>query len=117
MRPFSTALAFAVSLLLLAGTVLAAPPPPPPPHGHGLRPDGPPPERRNRPATPFAIPAGPMTLDEAVRKVQRRTDGRILDARTVERDGRTIYRIKVLTNDNRVRVLRFDASGGASEEE
>lgn len=54
---------------------------------------------------------GPVTLslDEAVAEARARTGGRILSAEPVEADGRRGYRIKVLTPDQRVRVIHLDA--------
>ncbi len=49
------------------------------------------------------------SLDEAVEQVRRRTGGRILNAQTVKQNGTRIHRIKVLTPDNRVRILRIEA--------
>lgn len=48
------------------------------------------------------------SLDEAVRIVQRQTDGRILSAEQVRRGNRIIYRIKVLTPKGHVRVITID---------
>ena len=89
---------------------LRKPPPPPPPrhrdHERGdrdrleRRHDEP--ERRVR----TLRPAKEMGLEAAVRRVRKQTDGRILSARTVERDGKIIHRIKVLTSDNKVRIIR-----------
>lgn len=63
---------------------------------------------RHAPKHIVIIPARNLSLDEAVRRVRKR-GGRILDARTVERKGRVFHRIKVLTRDKRVRVIRFAA--------
>lgn len=50
-----------------------------------------------------------MTLDQAVRKVRRETNGRILSAKTVtNKEGDTVHRIKVLTPDNRVVIYEID---------
>lgn len=54
---------------------------------------------------------GRITLDQAVRRIQRQTDGRILSARSVHEKGRTVYRIKVLTRRQRVRTYTVDAGG------
>ena len=66
-------------------------------------------EARHAPKHIVVIPARKLSLDEAVRRVRKRTGGRILDARTVERKGRVFHRIKVLTRDKRVRVIRIAA--------
>ncbi|MCW8973863.1 MAG: hypothetical protein OQL05_11405 [Gammaproteobacteria bacterium] len=49
-----------------------------------------------------------LSLDQAVRQVRRETGGRILSARTVEKGGVTLHRIKVLTPDNRVIIYEID---------
>jgi len=51
-----------------------------------------------------------MSLDQAVKKVQRETGGRILSAETQGKAGQREHRIKVLTPDKRVRVVRIPAS-------
>jgi len=55
---------------------------------------------------------GGMSLDEAVARVRRQTDGKILSAETLRRDGRLVHRIKVLTRDGRVERLTIDAQSG-----
>lgn len=45
------------------------------------------------------------TLQQAVAKVRRSIDGKILSARTVRRGNRYVHRIKVLTKGGRVRVI------------
>ncbi|MAT66212.1 MAG: hypothetical protein CMN57_11280 [Gammaproteobacteria bacterium] len=55
--------------------------------------------------------SGDAGLDRAVAEVERRTGGRVLSARRVQRDGRPAYRIKLLTRDGHVRVIWQDASG------
>lgn len=54
-----------------------------------------------------------MSLNEAVRQVQRETGGRVLSADTVSQGGRTVHRIKVLTPAGQVRVVTIDAQSGA----
>lgn len=56
----------------------------------------------------FATTAIAMNLDQAVEQVRRDTGGRILSADTESDDGRGVHRIKVLTPDRRVRVIRID---------
>jgi len=48
-------------------------------------------------------------LDEAVRRVQRETGGRILSAEAVQGPGAPAYRIKVLLPSGRVRVIVVDS--------
>jgi len=56
---------------------------------------------------------GGMSLNEAVRQVQRNTGGRVLSAETHRQGGRTVHRIKVLTPSGHVRVYNIDAQSGA----
>lgn len=56
-----------------------------------------------------SVPAqAAMSLNQAVRVVQQRTDGRILAAETVRRGDRLVHRIKVLTAKGHVRVIEID---------
>lgn len=52
------------------------------------------------------------TLDEAVVIVKESVGGEVLRAVAREKDGRTIYEIRVLTADGLVRNLIFDAENG-----
>lgn len=47
-------------------------------------------------------------VDESVRRVERQTGGEVLRAEPMQRDGREVYRLKVLTADGRVRVVQDD---------
>lgn len=49
------------------------------------------------------------SLTDSVRRVERQTGGQVLSAEPVQRDGRQVNRVKVLTNDGRVRVMQVDA--------
>jgi uncharacterized membrane protein YkoI len=53
-----------------------------------------------------------ISLDEAVSRVRRQSDGRILSAETVRSDGRRVHRIKVLSRDGRVSRVDIDADTG-----
>ncbi len=53
-----------------------------------------------------------ISLDEAVSKVRRQTNGKILSAETVVVEGRNVHRIKVLTQKGRVQRLQVDAQSG-----
>ena len=53
-----------------------------------------------------------ISLDEAVSRARRQTDGKILSAETVRKNGRRVHRIKVLTPDGRVRRVQIDAGSG-----
>jgi len=50
-----------------------------------------------------------MSLEQAVAQVQRETNGRILTAETVNRNGHPVHRIKVLLPNGNVRVIHVDA--------
>jgi uncharacterized membrane protein YkoI len=52
---------------------------------------------------------GGSSLDQAVEQVRRETGGRILSAETVRQNGKQVHRIKVLTRDRRVKVIRVPA--------
>lgn len=52
---------------------------------------------------------GGISLDQAVEQVREQTGGRILAAQTVREDGHRVHRIKVLTPDHKVRVIRIRA--------
>lgn len=47
-------------------------------------------------------------LPASVRRVERQTGGEVLRAEPMQRDGREVYRLKVLTADGRVRVVQDD---------
>lgn len=57
-------------------------------------------------------PSPGYSLDRAVEGVRSRTGGRVLSVDTVRRDGRSIYDIKVLTDDGRVRRMAIDGETG-----
>lgn len=49
------------------------------------------------------------TLNEAVESVKQETGGRILSAKTVNKDGKRIHKIKVLLPSGKVRVFKINA--------
>jgi len=51
---------------------------------------------------------GDGNLPASVRRVERQTGGEVLRAEPMQRDGREVYRVKVLTSDGRVRVIQDD---------
>jgi uncharacterized membrane protein YkoI len=53
-----------------------------------------------------------ISLDEAVSRARRQSDGKILSAETVRVDGRRVHRIKILTRDGRVTRMEIDADTG-----
>lgn len=68
----------------------------------------------------IALPAlaGPdrrKSLDEAVSDARDRYNGRVLSAETQRRNGRESHRIRILTDDGRVKRLNIDAESGRNE--
>jgi uncharacterized membrane protein YkoI len=55
---------------------------------------------------------GGISLDEAVAKARRHNEGKVLSAETIRVDGRKVHRIKILTQDGRVKRTRIDARTG-----
>ena len=55
------------------------------------------------------------TLPESVRRVERETGGEVLRAEPMQRDGREVHRMKVMTADGRVRVVQEDPNGPSSQ--
>lgn len=88
-------------LFLGTGAVWAqsAPPHPPP------RQQQPPPPQREHGQDARGQGQG---LPDSVRRVERQTGGEVLRAEPMQRDGREVYRLKVLTADGRVRVVQDD---------
>ena len=84
--------------MLLLGTGVAWAQSAPPPHA--------PPSQRERPATERDDQGD--GLRDSVRRVERQTGGEVLRAEPMQRDGREVYRLKVLTSDGRVRVVQDD---------
>lgn len=52
------------------------------------------------------VHAHEVTLDEAVHRVKKNNRGKVLDAKTVHKNGEPVHVIKVLTNDGRVKKIR-----------
>jgi len=50
-----------------------------------------------------------FSLDDAVSKIRAQTKGRILSAKTVRDNGKSVHQIKVLTKDGRVQRFQVDA--------
>lgn len=58
---------------------------------------------------PEPVPSQPRSaLPDSVRRVENQTGGEVLRAEPMQRDGREVYRLKVLTSDGRVRVMQDD---------
>jgi len=49
-----------------------------------------------------------LTLDEAVKGVKNREEGKVLNAETVEIEGEAVHVIKVLTKSGRVKKIRVN---------
>lgn len=56
------------------------------------------------------------SLPASVRRVERQTGGDVLRAEPMQRDGREVYRVKVLTSDGRVKVIQDDPQQGRSDD-
>jgi uncharacterized membrane protein YkoI len=50
--------------------------------------------------------------DDAAQIAQRMTGGRVLAVERAERDGHTVWRVKVVTPQGEVRVVLIDADSG-----
>lgn len=87
------AAAFAASFALSAPAALLAEPV----YAHDLR---------------IAQAAEKVSLAQATRMVQERTGGQVLRAETKRDKGRAVHRIRVLTEDGRVRTVHVDAETG-----
>lgn len=53
--------------------------------------------------------SGGKTLNEAVESVKQQTGGRILSAKTVNKNGQRIHKIKVLLPSGKVRIFQINA--------
>lgn len=53
-----------------------------------------------------------MTMDQAVRMVERRYHARVVRAETHKKDGRTVYVLRLLDRSGRVFTVRVDAANG-----
>lgn len=54
----------------------------------------------------MAVSAWALTLEEAAERVARQHDAKVVSARTVERDGRQVHVIRILTRDGVVKTVR-----------
>ena len=55
---------------------------------------------------------GGISLDQAIAKARKSSKDKVLSAETIRKNGRKIYRIKILTKDGRVKRTRIDARTG-----
>ena len=53
-------------------------------------------------------------LPASERRIQRETGGEVLKAQPIQRDGREVYRVKVLTPQGRIRIVEDDSTQGDS---
>ena len=53
-----------------------------------------------------------MTLENAVTHARKQYNGRVISADTDRQDGRRTHNIRILTDDGRVRRLRYDQQTG-----
>jgi len=59
----------------------------------------------------MVVSAWALSLEEAAEQVARQYDAEVVSAHTVERDGRRIHVIRILTRDGVVRTVRVPADG------
>jgi len=55
------------------------------------------------------------SLDDAVALVKEQIGGRVLRAETTLREDRTVYQIRIITDDGRVRTIDVDAQNGIED--
>ena len=60
-------------------------------------------------AASVAAKTAPLTLQEAIAKVERETGAKVLSAETKHASRQTVYRIKILTRDGQVKVIEVPA--------
>lgn len=61
----------------------------------------------------LALPAwAEVSRDDAAAVAQKASDGRVLAVEQTERDGRLVWRVKVLTPQGEVKVILIDAASG-----
>jgi uncharacterized membrane protein YkoI len=61
------------------------------------------------PAISVGAKATPLTLQEAVAKVERETGAKVLSAETKKASKQTVYRIKILTRAGQVKIIEVPA--------
>lgn len=61
------------------------------------------------PLFPASAYAKGKSLEQAIEQVRKQTGGRILDASTVDKNGKRVHQVKVLTPDGRVKVITIPA--------
>ncbi len=53
----------------------------------------------------------PMTVNEVIEYVERRHQGKVVDVQTRQTDRGTVYLVRVLSRDGRVRTVTVPANG------
>jgi hypothetical protein len=66
-----------------------------------------------RAAPPLLVLAAPVSLDQAVRRVQERYSGKVVRTETLQEDGHTVYILRVLSDTGHVWTVRVDAEDGS----
>jgi uncharacterized membrane protein YkoI len=65
---------------------------------------------------PAAVLKGDLSMDEAIDRAQKRFRARVVRAERVEQDGRVVYVLRLLSDeDGRVFTVRVDARSGAMQ--
>jgi hypothetical protein len=59
----------------------------------------------------MVVSAWAISLQEAAERVARQHNAQVVSAHTVERDGRRVHVIRILTRDGVVRTIRVPADG------
>jgi uncharacterized membrane protein YkoI len=59
----------------------------------------------------MAVSAWAISLQEAAERVARQYNAQVVSAHTIERDGRRVHVIRILTRDGVVRTIRVPAEG------
>ena len=60
------------------------------------------------------VPPADAAPADSVRRAERQAGGEVIRAEPMQRDGREVYRLKVLTADGRVRVVQDDPQARAA---
>ncbi|MFP4207103.1 MAG: PepSY domain-containing protein [Wenzhouxiangella sp.] len=57
----------------------------------------------------MTVSAWALSLEQAAERVARQYDAKVVSAQTIERDGRRVHVIRILTRDGVVRTIRVPA--------
>ena len=57
-------------------------------------------------------PELPLTEETAAEHIKQKTNGKILSVATKQKDGKTIFRVKVLHQDDKIKIYPLDAETG-----